>query len=175
MAEPKVIKSAFERNKQAIELRPSIGKSTARTTVRVRNGTTCEIESGSKKLVCDVGTDAGGNDKGPGPGILERGALGSCLAIGYATWAAYLDIPIHSIEVEIESDFDARGQFGITDEAPGFKELRYCVKIDSPAPEEKVRQLIEKADAHSPVLDDFRRPIPIKREIQIRSTMEEST
>ena len=59
MTKPKTIKEAFERNRRAIELRPSIGKSTARTIIRVRNGTTCEIESGSKKLVCDVGKDAG--------------------------------------------------------------------------------------------------------------------
>lgn len=170
MADSETIKKAFERNKKAIELRPSIGKSTARTKVRVRDGTTCEIESSTKKLICDVGTDAGGNDAGPGPGILERGALGSCLAIGYATWAAYIEIPIDNIEVEIESDFDARGQFGIADIPSGFKELRYTVTIESSAPEEEIQELIEKADAHSPVLDDFRRPIPVKRKVEIKST-----
>ncbi len=170
MADPTKIKEAFERNRKAMELRPSKGQSTARTTIRVRDGTTCDIETSTKSLVCDVGTEVGGNDAGPGPGILERGALGSCLAIGYATWAAYLDIPIESIEIEIESDFDARGQFGVTDIPPGFKELRYSVLIESPAPEERVRAMIEKADAHSPVLDDFRRPIPIKREIKIQTT-----
>lgn len=167
MADPKVIKQAFERSKKAIELRPSIGLSTARTTIRVRNGTACEIESGAKKLVCDVGTDAGGNDAGPGPGILERGALGSCLAIGYATWAAYLDVRIDNIKVEVESDFDASGQFGLAEIPPGFKELRYRVTIESSMPEEKIRELIETADAHSPVLDDFKRPIPVSREINI--------
>lgn len=169
MADPKRIKEAFERNKKALELRPSVGKSTASTKIRVRNGTTCEITASGKKLICDVGTDAGGSDAGPGPGILERGALGSCLAIGYATWAAYLDIPIDSIEIDIESDFDARGQFGIGEDPPGFKELRYTVSIESPASKEDIRELIEKADAHSPVLDDFSRPIPIKREINIKS------
>ena len=170
MAAPEIIKRAFERNRKAIELRPSIGKSTARTKVRVRDGTTCEIESSTKKLICDVGTDAGGNDAGPGPGILERGALGSCLAIGYATWAAYMDISIEAIEVEIESDFNAAGEFGLSDDPPGFTEIRYTVHIDSPAPEAKIRELIEKADAHSPVLDDFRRPIPIHRKISINRT-----
>lgn len=169
MADPQTIKKAFERNKKALELRPSIGESTASTKIKVRNGTTCEITASGKKLICDVGTDAGGNDAGPGPGILERGALGSCLAIGYATWAAHLEIPIESIEVDIESDFDARGQFGVGENPPGFKELRYKVSIESPASEDKIRELIEKADAHSPVLDDFRRPIPIKREINIKS------
>lgn len=170
MADPQTIKKAFERNRKAIKVRPSVGLSTARTIIRVKNGTTCEIESGSKKLVCDVGPAADGNDAGPGPGILERGALGSCLAIGYATWAAYLNIPIGAIEVEIESDFDASGQFGLSEIPPGFKELRYCVMIESSAPEESIRELIEKADAHSPVLDDFKRPIPIERKINIKST-----
>lgn len=170
MPAPETIKEAFERNKKAIELRPSIGKSTATTKIRVRNGTTCEITASGKKLVCDVGTEAGGNDAGPGPGILERGALGSCLAIGYATWAAYLEVPVDNIEVEVESDFDARGQFALSDDPPGFKELRYRVTIESPAPEESIRELIEKADAHSPVLDDFRRPIPVERKVNIKST-----
>lgn len=174
MADPQKIKEAFERNKKALELRPSIGKSTATTKIRVRNGTTCEITASGKNLICDVGTDAGGNDAGPGPGILERGALGSCLAIGYATWAAYLEIPIDAIEVDIESDFDARGQFGLGEDPPGFKELRYKVFIESSAPENKIRELIEKADAHSPVLDDFRRPIPIKREINIKAKKKKS-
>lgn len=174
MAEPDVIKNAFERNRKAIELRPSIGQSTARTKVRVRNGTTCEIESSTKRLVCDVGTDAGGNDAGPGPGILERGALGSCLAIGYATWAAYMEIPIDNIEVEVESDFDAAGEFGVSDEPPGFTEIRYTVTIESSAPEDQIQELIETADAHSPVLDDFRRPIPVKRKLNIKSTQKET-
>jgi len=170
MANPKTIKEAFDRNKKAIELRPSLGQSTALTKVRVRNGTTCEIESGSKKLVCDIGKTEGGNDAGPGPGIFERAALGSCLAMGYAQEAAVMDIPIDSIEVHVESDFDARGQFGLSDDPPGFKVLRYQVMIESPAPEADIQEMIDQADARSPVLDDFKRPIPIEREVEITST-----
>lgn len=169
MADQITIKTAFKRNRRALEKRPSIGKSTATTKVRVRDGTTCEITASGKKLVCDIGEMEGGNDAGPGPGILERGALGSCLAIGYAQQAAVSDIPIENIEVYVESDFDARGQFGLTEDPPGFKELRYTVSIESPASEEEIRDMIDKADARSPVLDDFRRPIPIKRKINIKS------
>lgn len=169
MSDPETLKKAFERAQKALDKRPSIGKSTATTNIKVRNGTTCEIIASGKKLICDVGEEMGGNDAGPGPGILERGALGSCLAIGYATWAAHMKIPIENIEVKVESDFDARGQFGIADKPPGFKELRYTVSIESPATKAKVLELIEKADTHSPVLDDFKRPIPIKREININS------
>lgn len=170
MADSKTIRKAFKRNKKALEKKPSIGQGTASTKIRVKNGTTCEITASGKKLVCDIGTEQGGNDAGPGPGILERGALGSCLAMGYSMWAAHLGITIDSIEVEVESDFDARGMFGVTKDPPGFKELRYNVTIESAASEEEIRELIEKADAHSPVLDDFSRPIPVKRTINIKST-----
>lgn len=174
MADPQTIKKAFQRNKKALEKRPSLGQTTGSTTIRVTDGTTCKITSGSKTLVCDVGIEQGGNDAGPGPSIFERGALGSCLAIGYAKWAAHLNIPLKRIEVEVESDFDARSMFGITDDPPGFKELRYTVNIVSPAPEDELRKLIKTADRHSPVLDDLSRPIPIKRKMNINSTQAES-
>ena len=169
MSDPKTIKEVFRRNIEALEKRPSIGQSTGSTTVRLRNGTTCEILNGSKNLVCDVGKEQGGNDKGPGPGVLERGALGSCLAMGYSMWAAYLNIPVDQIEVRIESDFDARAMFGLGNKPPGFAEMRYDVLIDSPADEGTVQELIEKADAHSPVLDDFKRPVDVKRKVRIQT------
>lgn len=170
MADPEIIKKAYERNRKAIKLRPSVGQSAALTIVRVRNGTTCEIESGSKTLVCDVGKTEGGNDAGPGPGIFERAALGSCLAIGYAQQAAVRNIPIDNIEVHVESEFDARAQFGMSDDPPGFTELRYHVIIKSSASGTDIRKIIEEADARSPVLDDFKRPIPVQRKITIEQS-----
>lgn len=167
MADPDTIRNAFRRNARAIELRPSVGKYTAVTKIRVRDGTTCDVEHGDWKFTADVGRSSGGNDAGPGPGILERAALGSCLAIGYATWAAHLGVPIEHLEVEIESDVDARGMYGIADRPPGFTALRYRVIIYSPAPEDDIRRVLDEADAHSPVLDDFRRPLRIDREVQI--------
>lgn len=170
MSDPQTIKEAFERNRKAVELRPSLGQSTALTKVRVHNGTTCEIESGSKKLVCDIGKTEGGNDAGPGPGILERAALGSCLAMGYSQRAAVLGIPVDKIEVDVESEFDARGMLYIDDRPPGFEALRYKVYIESPASEEEIMRIIDDTDQHSPVLDDFKRPIPVEREVEIISS-----
>jgi len=169
MADPKTIKETFERNQKAVSLRPSMGKSTAVTRVRLYDGTTCEVEHKHWKFKVDIGKLEGGNDAGPGPGILERGALGSCLAVGYSQRAAVLGVPIDKIEVEVESDFDARGMLYIDDRPPGFEALRYKVHIESPAPEEKIMQIIEDADKHSPVLDDFRRAIPVERHVTIKS------
>lgn len=167
MADPATLRSAFERNKKAVTLRPSAGQYTTVTTVRLRDGTTCAVEHGDWAFTADVGAAQGGNDAGPGPGILERAALGSCLAIGYATWAAHLGVPIDNVEVEVEADIDARGMYGVGDRPPGYAALRYRVVIESPAPEADVQRVIDEADAHSPVLDDFCRPLPIERDVQI--------
>lgn len=167
MADPKTIKRAFERNQKAVKLKPSLGKSKAVTKVRLYDGTTCEVEHKHWKFKVDIGKSEGGNDAGPGPGILERGALGSCLAIGYSQRAAVLGIPIHKIEVGVETDFDARGMLYLHDAAPGFDKMTCKVYIESPASEEEIMQLIEDTDRHSPVLDDFRRAIPVKREVRL--------
>lgn len=169
MATPETLREAYRRNAKAISLRPSVGMSTGHTTVRLREGTTCEVENGRWTFTADVGPEQGGNDAGPGPGVFERAALGSCLAIGYSQWAALLEVPVERIQVEIESEFDARGSMGIEDQPPGFTSLRYRVTIESPASASEVQEVINKADKHSPVLDDFRRPIPVERDLHIKT------
>lgn len=175
MADPKTIKEAFERNQKALQMRPSKAKSTATTKVRLFDGTTCEVEHKHWKFKVDIGKGEGGNDAGPGPGILERGALGSCLAIAYSQRAAVLGIPIDNIEIDVESDFDARGMLYLTDDPPGFSALRYKVHIESSAPEKEITQMIEEADRHSPVLDDFHRAIPVEREVEIKTREKKMT
>jgi len=170
MADPETIKNAFERNQKVLSLRPEKGINTAVTKIRLSEGTTCEVEHKHWKFKVDVGKAEGGNDAGPGPGILERGALGSCLAMGFSQQAAVMGVAIDKIEIEVESDLDARGMFGIDEHPPGFKELRYNVFIESPAAESEVMKVIEKAERQSPVLDDFRRAIPIQRDVTIEKS-----
>lgn len=167
MADTKGLKESYERNRKLLSIKPSKGQYTTTTNVRVTEGTTCEVTHKHWTFKADVGKTEGGNDAGPGPGILFRAALGSCLAIGYAKWAAILEVPIESVEVDVEADVDARGTYGIDDVTPGYKAMRYRVYIESPASEEAVREVIEKADRYSPILNDFKQPVSIEREVQI--------
>jgi uncharacterized OsmC-like protein len=167
------IKAIIERKKRLVSRRPSAGRGTATTVVKVRSGTTCDIEDGGWKLVADQGAGDGGSGLGPDPGVYGRAALGSCLAMGYAQWADYMDIPIGSISVTVEADYDAAGQIGIDDSvAPGWEAMRYRVEISSPAPEAKVREMVQYADRLSPLLDDFRRALSVSGEVDITSAVE---
>lgn len=169
MADPGDIKGKLERAIKAVEKRPSIGQGTATTTTRLRpGGLACDVEDRGWTFVADEGPDLGGESQGPDPGVFTRAGLGSCLAIGYAMWAALLDIPLESVEVTVEADYDARGMFGLDDGEPaGWGAVRYTTRIQSPAPEERVRELVEHADRYSSVLDIIRRAIPVSGELRI--------
>jgi len=161
------IRTAFERSLKALTLRASMGQGTALTRVRVRSGMTCDIEDGRWKLVADLSEKSGGDAAGPDPGVFGRAALGSCLAMSYAKWAAVRGIAIDGIEVEVQADYDVRGEYGIGNAPPGYLEVRYVVTIQSPAPEGEIVALLDEADQRTPWLDVFARPQPVRREVRI--------
>lgn len=167
MSDPKIIKKAWERMQRAVKLKPEIGKKTVSTKIRLLEGTTCQVEHKDWQFKVDIGTTEGGNNEGPGPGILQRGALGSCLIIGYVQQAAVMGIPIHHIDVTVEADKDVRGRLGIDDRPSGSKELRYNVTIESSATEDDIMKVLDAADRYSPLLDDFKRAITVKRNVNL--------
>jgi uncharacterized OsmC-like protein len=164
------IKSAFERNGRAIELRPALGQKTAITKVRLVDGLHVEAEEGRWKLSCDASEKSGGTAAGPDPGFVVRAALGNCFAMGYVTWAAHLGVPIENVEVEIHADFDARGQHGVEGIPAGYGEIRYHVRIESSAPEADVRRVVEAADHASMVGDVYRRVHTLVRHLTVVPT-----
>jgi uncharacterized OsmC-like protein len=161
------IRTAFERNQKALSLKPAIGRGTAVTRVRVKEGLTCEAEDGPWKLTVDMSPKHGGDSTGPNPGVLGRAALGSCLAMSYARWAAVLGVSLSRLEVEIQADYDARGEYGIDDVRPGYQEVRYVVRIESDAPGEEIQRVVDACEAHTPYLDVFRHPQQVRRIVQI--------
>jgi len=118
---------------------------------------------------------AGGNVKGPIPGVYGRAALGSCLAIGYMMQASKMNIPIDALEVEVQADYDDGALFGTTTNVPpGYLEVRYAVTVESDASEEELLQMFDKADCYSPYLDVFSRGQKCVRTINIISSKQQA-
>jgi uncharacterized OsmC-like protein len=90
-------------------------------------------------------------------------------------WAARLGVPIESLDVEVEADYDRRGELGVSDEVPpGYTQVRYSVSVTSPAPEEQVRNVIDTADRYSPYRDVYARAHDVRRSaLIIRGTGEQ--
>lgn len=161
------IREIAERNVQLLVSRPGRGHLTGITRARIRDGLRCEISDGPWTLVTDMPGKAGGEDSAPTPGVLGRGALASCLAIGITMWAARLGVPLDSVEVEVQAESDARGELGIGEAVPGYKEVRRIVRIQSPAPRQILAELVDTAERHSPYLDVFGRAQTMQRVLQV--------
>ena len=161
------IKTAFDRNGRAIELRSGVGQKTAVTQTRVVDGLRVETSEGRWTLVSDASEKSGGGGAAADPGFVVRAALGNCLAMGYVTWAAYLGVPIESVEIEMHADFDVRGQHGADGIPPGFSEIRCHVRIESSASAADVARVVEQADHSSMVGDVFRRAHTLVRDLKI--------
>ncbi len=169
MDEMQRIQKAVERTKKVLTLKPSLGKDSRKSIARMKNGLTCEIEEGNWKMLADMPEAAGGYASAPTPGVYGRAALGSCLVIGYMMKAAEMGIIIHSLEVEVEADFDDGALFGSADKSipPGYLEIRYSVNIETAASHEQVNQMINEGDEHSPYLDVFSRAQKCVRNVNI--------
>jgi uncharacterized OsmC-like protein len=161
------IRKALERCAKALSLRPLLGRSTSVSRTRIREGLVCEIEEGVWKFTADLPRALGGSASAPTPGTFSRAALGSGLAVGYMLHAAKLRVPIASLEVEVEADYDNGVLFGVGRRQPAYQEVRYTVTVESAAPEDEVRRVIDEGDAHSPYLKVFTDPQPCRRTVRV--------
>ncbi len=164
------IKSSFIRVSEALGKRPAFGLGTGISKAIIKDGLTCVISEGNWTFTADMPEQAGGNAAGPTPGVFGRAALGSCLAIGYMMRAAMMDIVIAALEVEIQADYNDGALFGTAPGVPpGYLAIRYSVTVDTEAPHERIMQMLDEADKHSPYLDVFRRSQTCRREVNFKT------
>ena len=168
MDNQELIKIALERNAKAVSLRPGVGQGTARTLARLGPGLTCEVTEGSYAMTVGMTEKYGGSGAGPNPGVFGRAALASCLAIGLSMWAARLGVPLTALEVEVQADYDVRGELGVLDSVrPGYLAMRYHITVQSPAPEAEVRRLLDIGIRTSSWLDNLANPVPLTGTVAI--------
>jgi len=134
----------------------------------LEEGLRCRVRGPAGALITtDMPTAIGGEGAAPGPGWLLRAALATCDATMIAMRAAVEGVPLTELEVKVDSDSDDRGLVGADDTVPaGPIKVRVHVRVISPAPAEKLKEIIEWAEKRSPVGDALHRAVPISLEIE---------
>ena len=118
-------------------------------------------------LTVDEPPNLGGTDTGPNPVELVLAALATCQEITYRAYATALGIPLESVSVKLEGSLDLRGFFAVKDGVrAGFNDVRGVVNLKSSAPASELAKLKAVVDAHCPVLDILRAPVPVEIKLQ---------
>lgn len=104
----------------------------------------------------------GGSDTAPNPVEQLLGALGNCLAVGYAAGATAAGITIRSLNIGLEGDIDLHTFLGLNPEGnAGYSAIRVNVRLDTDASPEAVEALHRKVVGTSPVGHSFQHAVPL--------------
>ena len=141
-----------------------IGGAHNRTTIRDFYAAKQEDTSRETAFVLDAGepTILLGSDTGPNPAEYLLHALAACLTTSLVYVAAARGVRLTEVESTLEGDMDVRGALGLSDEyRNGFERVRVSFRVKGDAPEEKLRQILTRAQQRSAVFDMVTNGIPV--------------
>ena len=150
----------------AIEAEPTHADTTWKASVEWDEGfhTTTTIRD-FEPFATDEPEGLGGTDTAPNPVEQLIGALGSCLAIGYAANATVAGIRLDDLRIDIEGELNLESFLGIENGHAGYETLRATVHIESDADETSIRDLHDTVVASSPVGHTLSEAIPLAIEL----------
>ncbi|MDX6475430.1 MAG: hypothetical protein QOH95_941 [Gaiellaceae bacterium] len=135
-----------------------------RTTIRDFYAANQEDASRSEEFVLDAGEPAIllGTDTGPNPAESLLHALAACLTTSLVYVAAVRGVRLTEVESTLEGDMDVRGALGLSDDyRNGFEQIRVSFRVKGDAPEEKLREVVERAQQRSAVFDMVTNGVPV--------------
>lgn len=135
-----------------------------RTTIRDFYAANQEDASRSEEFVMDAGEPAIllGTDTGPNPAESLLHALAACLTTSLVYVAAARGVHLTEVESTLEGDMDVRGALGLSDDyRNGFEQIRVSFRVKGDAPEEKLREVVARAQQRSAVFDMVTNGVPV--------------
>jgi len=150
-----------------------LGGAHNRSTIRSFYGAGQEDDSRAEAFSIDAGEPAVllGVDTGPNPAEALLHALAACLTTTLVYVAAARKVNLTEVESTLEGDMDVRGCLGLTDEVRnGFTNIRVRFRISGDAPQEKLQEVVQRAQARSAVFDMVSNGVPVHVEASCQSS-----
>ena len=135
-----------------------------RSTIQGFYGAGQEDVSRAEPFTVDAGEPAVllGSDTGPNPAEHLLHALAACLTTSLVYVAAARKVPLSEVESTLEGEMDVRGCLGVSDTVRnGFSRIRVTFRVSGDAPEAKLREVVERAQARSAVFDMVTNGVPV--------------
>src|SRR4051795_13558644 len=123
-----------------------------------------EDTSRSAEFHADAGEPAIllGTDTGPNPAESLLHALAACLTTSLVYVAAARGVRLTEVESTLVGDMDVRGALGLSDDyRNGFEQIRVSFRVKGDAPNEKLREVVARAQQRSAVFDMVTNGVPV--------------
>jgi len=139
-----------------------------RSTIKDFHGACREDTSRAEAFQVDAGEPAVlvGSDTGANPAEHLLHALAACLTTSLVYVAAARGVRLTEVESSLEGDMDVRGCLGVDDDyRNGFTNIRVSFRVKGDAPEEKLREVVARAQQRSAVYDMVTNGVPVAVEV----------
>jgi uncharacterized OsmC-like protein len=136
---------------------PEAALVTLRAQGRIGEGIACRVDTGRALVEAGLHPATGGSGLQACSGDMLLEALVACAGVTLKAVATALGIELRDASVTAEGDLDFRGTLGVAKDAPvGFREIRLRFDLDSQAPAEQKKKLIELTERYCVVLQTLR-------------------
>lgn len=130
-------------------------------------GIACKVETGRALVIAGLHPATGGSGMEACSGDMLLEALVACAGVTLKAVATAIGVEVTSARVRAEGDLDFRGTLGVDREAPvGFRAIRLTFAIQTPAPQEKLDQLLKLTERYCVVLQTLRTAPAVEARIE---------
>src|SRR4051794_8568308 len=162
------IRSAIETACAHLTEHPEAAVSTDAAASAVReDGLRFRVEGPKGAVTTDMAPSVGGGASAPTPAWLMRAALASCDATLIAMEAARDGVELSDLNVTVDSESGFRGVLGLDDSVhAGPRAVRVRIEVAAAnATDDQLRDIVQRAEARSPVRDAIVREVSMATEI----------
>jgi uncharacterized OsmC-like protein len=136
---------------------------TLRAQGRIGEGIACRVETGRALVEAGLHPATGGSGLQACSGDMLLEALVACAGVTLNAVATALGVSLKDARLTAEGDLDFRGTLGVAKDAPvGFREIRLRFDLDTDAPAEQKKKLIELTERYCVVLQTLRQGPPVQ-------------
>ena len=148
--------------KDKYKLDPQAAVVTLRAEGRIGEGIACRVDTGRALVEAGLHPASGGSGLQACSGDMLLEALVACAGVTLKAVATALGIDLKDARVHAEGDLDFRGTLGVAKDAPvGFREIRLRFELDTDAPAEQQKKLLELTERYCVVLQTLRNAPPV--------------
>jgi len=142
--------------------KPESAVITLRAEGRIGEGIACRVDTGRALVEAGLHPATGGSGMQACSGDMLLEALVACAGVTLKAVATAIGVELKDARVRAEGDLDFRGTLGVAKDAPvGFRDIRLKFELQTDAPADQQKKLIELTERYCVVLQTLRRTPPI--------------
>jgi uncharacterized OsmC-like protein len=142
---------------------PAAAVITLRAQGRLGEGVACRVDTGKGLVEAGLHPATGGSGLQACSGDMLLAALVACAGVTLNAVSTALGVTLRDARVSAEGDLDFRGTLGVAKDAPvGFREIRLRFELDTDAPADQQKKLLELTERYCVVLQTIRSAAPVR-------------